>query len=69
MLADYSRTKKTIFEPDSRHKEHDVIKKMDFSKSVDAIFRNMMYDTNNVEHTVKIRNTLAFLRHVESLKK
>lgn len=69
MIADYLKTKKTIFEPDSLYRKYEVTKKMDFSKSVDTLFRNMMYDTNNIEHTVKIRNTLTFLKHVESLKK
>ncbi len=69
MLADYTRTKNTILEPDGLYKKYSVSEKMDFSKSIDAIFRNMMLDTNNVEHTVKIRNTMAFLQHLKSLEK
>ena len=67
MLADYSRTKNTLSEPNSPYKNYDVIKKMDFSNTIDTIFENMMSKTSNIEHTVKIRNTLAYLKYIESL--
>lgn len=69
MLSDYLRTKQSISEFDGPYRKYAVTNKMDFSTSIDMMFTNMLLETNNIEYTVKLRNTLSYLKFLESMKK
>ena len=69
ILSDYFRTKKIISESDSPYRQYTVTDKMDFSKSLEIMFVNLLYGTSNIKYTIKLRNTLSYLKFLESTKK